>query len=463
MPLSEQEALTIATEMKRAKKANGTPAYTDDEIEMTLNELHGEQDLPMSLRSGGFANWKEPVRFFGPMLAGTVASGLASRSGLVTQGISEAGGITAGDMFSRVVTGEKQDVIDSATTGVFGATVGTGYRGTTRFTGELGRVSGMAVQEAGRPSKGMPAYNKVVRPKPRTTNQAYAGISDEASIVSRTRAAVRQLRSRLTPEREQKVQLLKDAEAQGARVDAYEIVKALDDSLIRDAFTPEAKAFNDKVIETGINLIDIAARSEGKLTPTQVDSMISTQLRPKIYKSSGQPSDTMIAEAYANAEAAAKAALDKAIPGPLGELNRKIAARLKSAEQAERLFGSDKESVINTIRNLYGGGNEEKAAAFKFLADNTDPKLKRDILKLYTQRQFTTDIRKPGSEAGFWGNLFSRPLEWLTKASAPLQPYVGPTAAGVQASQFPDMKDEAIRAFMDAMADKKKPQEQPNP
>ena len=461
MPLSEEEATVIAREMRAAMKKDGTPAYTDDDIAMTLDSLHGEQDLPMSLRSGGFANWKEPVRFFGPMMVGGVGSGMLARRGLLQQGLGEAAGTAIGDITARALTGAPQNLPESLVTGGIAAGGGTVFRGATRLAGGVGGVPGAAVQEAGVPTKGLPSFNKVVRPRPRTVMQMASGVSDEAALVNRTRSAVQRLKQRITPERLQKVQLLKDAEAQGARIDPQEIVKALDDSLIPNAVTREAQSFNNQVVQTGINLINVAQKSGGALTPTQVDSIIAKQLRPKIYKASGKPSDTMIADAYGKAEDAAKEALDRAIPGKLGELNKKISARLKKAEQAERLFGGDKESTINQIRNVYGAGNEEKAAALKFLSDEADKKLLPDTLKLYSQRQFTADIREPSGEGGFFRTFVGRPLELASQAAAPLQPFAGPALGGAQAAAAPGVSQEIVNMINGMIRRRQK--EQPNP
>lgn len=444
MPLTPQQKDQLTQDVAYMHKAN----MSDSDIEAYMDEQLsnwgvGTPHTELPTGQLGLSGSKSAAAIAGPMIGGSVASSMASRMSPLAQTAAEGAGITLGDIAGRAVSGQPENLKESLLLGGGSAALGGLYRGMTKVMGGVGGVPRVLTQEAGSPAVigkqvrigstdvpvGLPLPNvrKVMLAAPRNVSQVEAGISPERTLADRAANAAKLVNSKLTPERAQKVMLLKQA----GDVDAMPIVDALSKHVPANPLTDESVAFGNRLTNTIDRLTLEAGNSGGRLPATRVDEIIRTELSPKIYTKSGQVADTKIALAYADAEEAAKTALDSAIPDQLRPLNQKISAKLRLADRATRLFGGDKNTSIASISNAYQPGNEKTAEAIRFLSDNTDKSLSREAMTLATRRAFAGDIRTPARTGSFSGIELRTPFREAARVMAPLQPFAGGTTAAM--------------------------------
>lgn len=400
-----------------------------------------------------------------PAVGGIYGSALTAGKGALAQFLGEAGGVAAGDVTGRAISGQSQNPVESLITGGVGGGIGTLYRTTTRALGSFGRVPDVFVQEAGVPTTQpripftdakiplgsdvarvpgtrirvpagipLPAVGKVTRALPRTASQVERGISAEETLADRARAASQKLSNKLTPERAAKEALIDQASTSGVLIPVAPIQDALRAKFISNPgpVTAEARVFNRRLQGTVDSLGQAASASGGTMSPTQIDRLIRQQLRPKVYTASGQPAHTLYAEAIGEAERASTKLLNDALPGDVRKMNEAISERLDAAEKAAKLFGEDRPGVINRLRNMHKPGNEDTLKSLRVLASETnDPGLAKDAMRLATKRAFSGDIREPSTagEGGFFGLEARTPMRAMARTMAPFQAYVGPVAA----------------------------------
>lgn len=453
--------------------------WTQEEVDHAVSELEAIDTSPEDIdqflvgikakQPGGRFIWEQPAdvqartvtgqmaQFMGPYIGGMYgAQATAGRNLLpflggtgraITRFGGEAAGIAAGDVVGRAAAGVPQNPKQTLKTAGGGAALGSLMRGVVQVGGMVGNVPEQAIMEAAEPLKArvlgrsvplpVPNLKRVMRAGPHTPKQVKAGMSPEVDLTERAARASRKLSGTITEARIAKEAIIKQATAQNVKLPAQPVFDALIDSQISTdvAISAEAQAYNRAVEETADALLTTAARQGGSLKPTQVDEMIRRVLRPKVYTASGNVRDTMLAEAYGNAEKAATEVLTKNLPGNLAAKNAEIAERLTKLENAEKMFGDpDKAGVINRLKSAFNAGNEQTAQALNTLAQH-DPKLVDDAYDLYVRRQFAGDIRSSGGEAGYFGTLVRKPAELATRGIAPFQRFVGGTAAGAYAAK----------------------------
>lgn len=378
------------------------------------------------------------TRLLSPMLGASIGSALTSRMLPIVQTGIEAGGAMLGDMFGRATTGQPQNLKETAQLGAASTILGGGGRILTHVLGAGGGIPRMAVQEAGVPTAGLPSYQKTgllpgSSPGPRSLNQLMAGESAEAGLADRVRAAADKVGDKITPERLKKVAILKQADASGIKVDPMPVLDKMAEHQVNNAFMPDAVAFNEQTNKAMDNFMGVVSKNGGSLTPSQMDEIIRTQLDEKGYTASGDPTTTRVGAAVRDAKSAATKRLNEALPPGVSKLNQQISAKLDAADEAIRLFGSDRPGVINRLRNLFNPGNEDNIKALAFLAkESGDTNLVKDVLKATTKREFTPDIRVPAQGAGRpVRELLQAGARGATKLIAPLQPYYGGGAAAL--------------------------------
>ena len=465
--------------------------WTKEEVERAVGELEAIDTSPEDIddflvgikakQPSGMFIWEKPAaeqgrtvtnqiaRFAGPYLGGVYgAQAVAGRNALpflggtgraITQFGGEAAGIGLGDVASRAATGEPQDLMESGKTGLGGAAIGGLFRAGSRLASSGGNIPEAATMGLAEPMKAgdipligkrlpgklqrtslpVPNLKRMSKAGPHTIAEVKGGISPEVTLADRAALASRRLSGTITEARMAKEAIIKQATAQGTKLPAQPIFDALADSQISAdvAISAEAQAYNSAVEQTADELGKLAMKQGGTLQPTQVDEMIRRVLRPKVYTASGNVRDTMLAEAYGNAEKVATEALTKHLPGDLAAKNAEIAQRLTAMENAEKMFGDpDKAGVINRLRSAFNAGNEQTAQALGTLAQH-DAALVDDAFDLYTRRQMAGDIRQPPLEgpavnrSGVLRNIGGR----VGRATAPFQRFVGGTAAGIYAAK----------------------------
>lgn len=459
--LSEQDTEQIVRALHATKKPDGSPAFTDDEILQAVDDMDVAAGAPLAPgESGGpraaLEGTQTIARFLGPFLGGSIGSSLAARSTPLVQAAAEGGGTILGDIAGRFASNTPQNLKESVGMGAVSGVTGGVTRGLAKIVGEVGGVAPVATMEAGKPNYGMvPAYNKTYgNPSPGSVSQVMRGESSESGLLDRLNRAVRSLRSRITPERARKVAILKQADQAGVRVPADEMIDALKGQLINDPSVPHAQAFNAALTKTIDNFTARAAKTGGSLTPSEIDEIIRRELNPKAFTQAGDPSMSMLGTALRDAETAATESLNRVLPPKVAELNTKISERLNMMEDADRYYGADRGSVIGRIKNLYTSGHEPEIPALQFLAkESGDKKLADDVFKNFVQRQFSPDIRAQGDAPGRpIRAIFEGGARQATRASAPLQPFVGPAAAGtLSATGNADVANPLIDAFTAAM------------
>lgn len=377
------------------------------------------------------------MRYGLPVVGGAVGAGALSRLGLLAQGAGEWAGIAGGDMAGRKFTGEPQDVRQSLALGGLGAMTGMIGRLGTRGIGSMGGIPRYATMEAGVPTAGLPSYQKVgltpgSSPGPQSLRQLETGASPRLALTDRIRGVVGQLREMVTPEREAKVALLKQADATGARVRVEPIVDAIAKHQVSDAFMPDAQQFNDVTNKIFDDLADVANKNGGTLKPSQLDEIIRTQLRPKAWSATtGGPVGGRVGAALRDAHEAATAELNRVLPPDVAEKNRIISEKLNVIDDADRLFGPDAGGAYNRISNIVGNDENRRTLSQAMdLAGKPGRGMTRKAIQQGAREEMTTSITRRSPSEGRPGKTGVEVLSrGATKLLAPTQPYMGGIAA----------------------------------
>jgi len=453
--ISKQQAVQLENDIGHMRKAG----MTDDDIDRYIGERLSEWGaVPTTERPTGqlgLQGTRTTAMIAGPIIGGIYGSALTAGRGALAQMTGEGIGIAAGDVAGRFVSGQPQNPKETLTTAGTGAAIGGLYRGLTQTAGAFGRVPNMNVQEAGVPTSKilpLPDLGKVTRAAPRTLRQAEQGISAESELADRVRAASTKLLNRLTPERAAKRVLIDESSNAGVRISVEPVKDALRSKLPK----PEAlemseyRLLNNK-INQAIRMLDRASSGQGgTVSPTKIDEIITDILRPQVYRGTGKVSNTLFADAVSEAERAATQSLSDALPGDVRAMNEAITARLDAAEKSARLFGEDREGVINRLHSMHKPGNEDTLKAIRVLASEVnDPKLAKDAMRIATKRSFAGDIREPSQagSGGFFGVEARTPLRVTAQAMAPFQAFAGPVAAPFAAPYGAAAYDAFVKAI----------------
>ncbi len=394
-----------------------------------------------------------------PIVATTLGAGALIRFGglagesLLQNKIGEAAARTVGEITTGLITDEglrraTGEPFDPARALVGGVAAGSGGLQTLslRAAARPAGISPFAIENVAQRTqipvidalgfrRGRGARLTLGTPRPRTTKQVKAGVSDEmVNVVDRIRMLMPQLRKNLQPARLRKEQLLREADATGATISIEKITDVLLKQKIRNPIHQEFISFN-KQIDLTVKRLTTLPGGTGRVTalkPSSVDELIRDQLSDKSFSASGIPSTSRIGQAFSKARIAARDALLDILPEEAQQLNKELSEQLALMEMSESRFGhgypADQTARESTIANLFQPGNTENVRLLNFIQDNvkvrgpkglTSPDLIEETARIATEREFSVDFRKGFEGTGFFQTIAGSASRGFAKINAP--------------------------------------------
>lgn len=319
-----------------------------------------------------------------------------------------------------------------------------GY-GLTKYFGAAGGVPSAATEYVGARSKMVPRYDLTMREPP---------VGAEIALGRQVGKEVTRQAQPLTPGRIAEVGYIEQATQAGTRIDPQPVIDALKAKMLKTPRTRVGRNANRRLKE----LVDSLekAKTEGGMTPSEMDELIGGELDPSIYRA-GKASGQMVAGRLAPAREQAKESLLAPLPPEARMERAKAAQELGRRELAESYFGESRKGTVihNEIKNLFQPGHEEALESLRGIGRQAGMDFETMARELATKRVFSADDRvkatmlhrimlsigavgvatgRPGYAAAA---VLSQPSVARTGAKllAPLQTLIGPAGA-LMAGQY---------------------------